>query len=102
MLGAIQTHDVRGSSHAYENVQAYMDGGLDIDASQDVYEEFIDNDGLVDNPKVLNELQFEHNEEACLNIVPIPKWFTLNTRDNINDPSPSLGTGQLTSWHKGD
>ena len=45
MLGVTQTHDVKGSSHAYEHVQAYMDGGLDIDANRDVYEEFIDNDG---------------------------------------------------------
>ena len=44
----------------------------------------------------------EQNEEACLNIVLISEWFTSNTWDNINDPSPSLGTGQLTSWHKGD
>ena len=33
VLGATQTHDVGGSSHAYEHVQAYMDKGLDIDAS---------------------------------------------------------------------
>ena len=36
------------------------------------------------------------------NIVPIPEWFTLNTWDNINDPSPSMDTGHITSWHKGD
>ena len=102
VLGATQTHDVGGSSHAYEHVQAYMDGGLDIDASQDVYKEFIDNDGLVDNPEVLDDLQVEHNEEAFPNTVPILEWFTSNTWDNINDPSPSLGIGQLKSWHKGD
>ena len=56
-----------------------MDGGLDIDASQDVYKEFIDNDGLVDNPEVLDDLQVEHNEEAFPNIVPILEWFTSNT-----------------------
>ena len=33
VLGATQTHDVGGSSHTYEHVQAYMDGGIDIDAS---------------------------------------------------------------------
>ena len=33
VLGATQTHDVGGSSHAYEHAQAYMDGGIDIDAS---------------------------------------------------------------------
>ena len=79
MLGATQTHDVGGSSHAYEHVQAYMDGGLDIDASQDVYKEFIDNDGLVDNLEVLDDLQVEHNEEAFPNAVPILEWFTSNT-----------------------
>nr|POE76107.1 hypothetical protein CFP56_05071 [Quercus suber] len=57
---------------------------------------------MVDNPKVLDELQVEQNEKACLNTVSIPKWFTSNTWDNINDPSHSLGIGQLTSWHKGD
>ena len=68
-----------------------MDKRLDIDASQDVYKESIDNDGPVDNPDVLD------NEKACPNIVPILEWFTLNTWDNINDPSPSTDTGHLTS-----
>ena len=79
-----------------------MDGRLDIDASRDVYEEFIDNDGPVDNAEVGDELQIKYNEEDCPSTVPIPEWFTLNTWDNINDPSPALGTRQLTSWHKGD
>ena len=52
----------------------------------------------MDEPEVLNRLQVEHNEEACPNTVPIPEWFTSNTWDNINDPSPSFGTRQLTSW----
>ena len=54
MLGATQTHDVGGSSHAYEHVQAYMDGGIGIDASRDEYEEFIDTDGLVDEAEVID------------------------------------------------
>ena len=77
VLGVTQTDNVGGSSHTYEHVQAYMDGGLDIDANWDVYEEFIDNDGPVDELEVLNELQVEHNEEACPNTVPILKWFTI-------------------------
>ena len=48
VLGATQTLHMGGSSHAYEHVQAYMDGGIDIDANWDVYEEFIDTDGPVD------------------------------------------------------
>ena len=72
-----------------------MDGRLDIDTSRDVYEEFIDKDGPVDNQEVLD------NEEACPNTVPIPEWFTSNIWDNINDPSPSMDAGHLTSWHKG-
>nr|POF12328.1 hypothetical protein CFP56_73629 [Quercus suber] len=91
LLGTTQTHDVGGSSHAYDDVQAYMDGRLDIDASRDVCEEFIDNDGLMDNPEVLD------NKEACPNTVPILEWFTSNIWDNINDPSPSLDIGHLTS-----
>ena len=59
VLGTTQTHDVGGSIHAYEHVQAYMDGRLDINPTRDVYEEFIDNDGSVDNPKVLDEPQVE-------------------------------------------
>ena len=54
VLGATQTHDVGGSSHAYEHVQAYMDGGIDIDASRDEYEEFIDTDGPMDEAEVLD------------------------------------------------
>ena len=93
VLGTTQTHDVGGSSHGYEHVQAYMDGGIDIDASQDVYEEFIDTDGSVDEVEVLDGTQIENNEEDCPTTVSIPKWFTSTTWDNINDPSPPLGTG---------
>ena len=91
-----------GSSHAYEHVQAYMDGGIDIDANQDEYEEFIDTDRKVDKAEVLDGTQIENNEEDCPSTISIPEWFTSNTWDNINDPSPALGTGQLTSWQKDD
>nr|POF09554.1 hypothetical protein CFP56_78187 [Quercus suber] len=101
LLGATQTHDVGGSTHAYEHVQAYMDRGIDIDASRDVYEEFIDTDGPVDETEVLDGTQLKDNEEDCP-ITAIPGWFTSNTWDNINDPSPALGPEELTSWHKGD
>ena len=102
VLGTTQTHDVGRSSHTYEHVQAYMDGGIDIDASQDEYEEFIDIDGPVDEAEVIDGTQIENNEEDCPSKVSILKWFTSNTWDNINDPSPALGTGQLISWHKDD
>ena len=102
VLGATQTQYVGGSSHTYEHVQTYMDRGIDIDASQDEYEEFIDTDGPVDEAEVLDGTQIENNEEDCPSIVSIPEWFTSNTWDNINDPSPALGTRQLTSWHKDD
>ena len=79
VLGATQTHDVGGSSYAYEHVQAYMDGGIDIDASRDEYKEFIDTDGPVDKAKVLDGTQIENNEEDCTSTVSIPEWFTSNT-----------------------
>nr|POF06239.1 hypothetical protein CFP56_77715 [Quercus suber] len=72
VLGATQTHDVGGSTHAYEHVQAYMDGGLDIDVSRDVYEEFINTDGPVDEAKVLDGMQIKNNEEDSPITVPIP------------------------------
>ena len=67
-----------------------------------MYEEFINTDGLVDEVEVLDGTQIENNEEDCPSTVSILEWFTSNTWDNINDPSPALGTGQLTSWHKDD
>ena len=102
MLGATHTHDVGGSSHTYKHVQADMDWGINIDASRDVYKEFIDTDGPADDTEVLDVPQIENNEEDFLTIVLILEWFTSNTWDNINDLSPALGTGHLTSWHKGD
>nr|POE67880.1 hypothetical protein CFP56_62936 [Quercus suber] len=93
VLGATQTHDVGGSTHTYEHVQAYMDGGLDIDVSRDLYEEFINTDGPVDEAEVLDGTQIENNEEDSPTTVTIPEWFTSNTWDNINDPSLALGTG---------
>ena len=100
MVGATNTHDVGGSSHTYEHVQAYMDEGIDIDANRDVYKEFIDTDGQDHEVEVLDGTQIENNEKDCLSIVSIPEWFTSNTWDNINDPLPALGIGQLTSWLK--
>ena len=56
----------------------------------------------MDEAEVLDGTQIENNEEDCLSTLSIPEWFTSNTWDSINDPSPTLGTGQLTSWHKDD
>ena len=67
-----------------------------------MYKEFIDTDGQDHEVEVLDGTQIENNEEDCPSTVSIPEWFTSNTWDNINDPSPTLGTGQLTSWHKDD
>nr|POE86703.1 hypothetical protein CFP56_46914 [Quercus suber] len=64
--------------------------------------EFINTDGSMDEVEVLDGTQIENNEEDSPTTVPIPKWFTLNTWDNINDPSLALGACQLTSSHKGD
>ncbi|KAK9998157.1 hypothetical protein SO802_017760 [Lithocarpus litseifolius] len=55
ILSATQTHDLRGSSHAYEHVQAYMDEGIDIEASRDVYEESIDTNGPMNDAKVVTD-----------------------------------------------
>ena len=54
VFGTTHTLDVGGSSHTYEHVQADMDEGIEIDASRDVYEEFIDTDGPVDDTEVLD------------------------------------------------
>ena len=72
-----------------------------MDDTRDVYEEFIDNDGPVDNLEFLNELEVENNVDACPNSNPNLEWFTSNTWDDIHDPSPSLETG-LMSWRPGD
>ena len=79
MLGATYTLDVGGENPAYEHVQAYVDGGIDIDASRDEYEEFINTDGPMDEVEVLDVPLIENNEEDCLTTVPIPEWFTSNT-----------------------
>ena len=102
MLGATQTHDVGGSSHTYEHVEAYMDGGIDIDTNRYEYEDFIDTNGPVDEAEVIDGTQIENNEEDCPSTISIPEWFTSNTWDNINDPSPALGTRQRTSCYKDD
>ena len=63
-----------------------MDEGIDIDASRDVYEEFIDTNGPDHEAEVLDGTQIENNEEDNPSTVSIPEWFTSNTWDNINDP----------------
>ena len=72
-----------------------------MDDTRDVYEKFIDNDGLLDNPKFLDELQPENNVNASPNPNPNPKWFTSNIWDDIHDPLPCLEIGMM-SWQSGD
>ena len=97
VLGSIHTREVRGYNHEKEDVRTYMDEAIEMDDTRDVYEEFIDNDGLEDNLKVLGELQVENNVDACPILNPTLEWFTSNTWDNIHDPSTSMETC-LTSW----
>ena len=73
MLGTTQTLDVGGSSHTYEHVQPYMDKGIDSDASQDVYKEFIDTNGPDHEAEVLDGTQIENNEKDCPSTVSIPE-----------------------------
>ena len=95
VLGSIHTREDEGYTHQNEDIQTYLDKATEMDDTRDVYEEFIDNDGPIENPELLDELQPQNN------LNPNPEWFTLNTWDDIDDPSPSLETG-LLSWRLGD
>nr|POE67513.1 hypothetical protein CFP56_36679 [Quercus suber] len=79
VLGSIHTREGRGHTQENEDIQTYLDKEIEMDDTRDVYEEFIDNDGLKDNPEFLDELQVENNVDACLNLNPNPKWSTSNT-----------------------
>ena len=65
VLGTIHTREVQRYTHENEYVQTYMDKAIEMDDTQDVYEEFIDNDGPEDNLKFLDELQVENNVDVC-------------------------------------
>ena len=97
VLGSIHTQEGQGYTHRNEDIQAYLDETIEMDDTRDVYEEFIDNDGLVDNLEFLDEPQPKNNVDDCPNLNLNIEWFMLNTWDDIHDPSPSLETG-LMSW----
>nr|POF03392.1 hypothetical protein CFP56_60581 [Quercus suber] len=59
-----------------EDIQTDFDDAIEIDDTQDMYEEFIDNEGPEDNPEFVDELQVENNVNACPNPNPNPDWFT--------------------------
>ena len=101
VLAAIHMNEVCDCSHENEYVQSNVDDAYDIYARQDVYEEFIDNDGVEDNVEFFDELHVEDNMETCPILDPTPEWFTENMWDNIHDPSPSTEMC-VTSWQKGD
>ena len=101
VLAAIHMNEVCNCSHENEYVQSNVDEAYDIYARQDVYEEFIDNDGVEDNVEFFDELHVEDNMETCPILDPTPEWFTENMWDNIHDPSPSTEMC-VTSWQKGD
>ena len=84
LLGSIHTREDQGYTHRNEDNQTYLDEATEMDDTRDVYEEFIDNDGPVENTKLLDELQPKNNPNLNL------EWFTSNTWDDIHDPSPSL------------
>ena len=90
VLGSIHTREDEGYTHQNEDIQTYLDKATEMDDTRDVYKEFIDNDGPVENPELLDELQPQNN------LNPNPEWFTSNTWDDIDDPSPSLETGLLS------
>ena len=90
VLRSIQTHEQLSDTHENEDIQTYLDEAIEMDDTRDVYEEFINNDGPVDNVEFLDELEVENNVDACPNLNPNPEWFTSNTWDDIHDPSPSL------------
>ena len=79
VLGSIQTREGRGYTHGNEDIQTYLDEAIEMDDTRDVYEEFIDNDGPVDNQEFLDELEVENNVDACPNPNPNLEWFTSNT-----------------------
>ena len=50
VLGSIHTCEGGGYTHRNEDIQTYLDEAIEMDDTQDVYEEFIDNHGPEDNP----------------------------------------------------
>ncbi|XP_075663238.1 uncharacterized protein LOC142632784 [Castanea sativa] len=101
VLGSIHTCKGRGYTHKNEDIHTYLDKTIEMDDTRDMYEEFIDNDGLEDNLEFLDEVHVEKNVDTCPNPNPIPEWFMSNTWENIHNPSPSLEAG-LMSWRSGD
>nr|POE45753.1 hypothetical protein CFP56_47334 [Quercus suber] len=87
--------DAKVYTHGNEDIQTNFDGAIEMDDTRDMYEEFIDNDGQEKNPEFLDEVEVENNVDACPNLNPNPDWFTLNTWDNIHDPSPFLETAPI-------
>ena len=61
MLGSIHTRKDQGYTYRNEDIQTYLDKATKMDNTRDVYEEFIDNDGPVENPELLDELQPQNN-----------------------------------------
>ena len=101
VLGSIHPCEGRGYTNGNEHNQTYFDEAIEMDDTRDVYEEFIDNHGVDDNPDFVDEVEVENNVDASPNPNPNPEWFTSNTWDNIHDPSPSLESG-LMCWRPGD
>ena len=64
VLGSIHTREGQGCTHRNEDIQTYLDEAIEMEDTRDVYEEFIDNDGPVDNPEFLDELQPKNNVDA--------------------------------------
>nr|POE85726.1 hypothetical protein CFP56_07186 [Quercus suber] len=79
VLGFIHTCEGRGYTEENEDIQTHLDKAIEMDDTRDMYKKFINNDGLEDNSKFLDELQVENNVDACTNPNPNPNWFTSNT-----------------------
>ena len=49
VLRSIHTREDEGYTYRNEDIQTYLDEATEMDDTRDVYEEFIDNDGPVEN-----------------------------------------------------
>nr|POF01638.1 hypothetical protein CFP56_74839 [Quercus suber] len=92
------SHDeLHGGTSENEDEHGLGDDATHIDVTRDGFEEFLDTMGEHKDVDHIEDVVIEENRDTCLDPDPMLEWFTINTWDNMFDPSPVMQV-EVSSW----
>nr|POE95897.1 hypothetical protein CFP56_50617 [Quercus suber] len=88
---------LHGGTSENEDEHGLGDDATHIDVTRDDFEEFLDTMGEHKDVDHIEDVVIEENRDTCPGPDPMLEWFTINTWDNMFDPSPVMQV-EVSSW----